>query len=169
MKKFGRRGPPRALEERSAAAAIVAALSFHGISDEVRAQRVIAEWSDLVGPRIAARTRPEGVFERVLHIEVASSAWLHELNLLRSQILSGLTDRLGEPRLFDDLKFRLAGRARRDAVTPPRPRTRPAAPVRPAPVPATGAAREQIVRDVEQVDDEELRELIARIRIQHDR
>jgi hypothetical protein len=153
---------------RSAGDAVKAALAFHGISDEVRAQRVLTEWFDLVGPKIATRTRPYGVSERTLVIEVASSAWLHELNLLRAQILSGLLERLGEPRLFDDLKFRLAGRSggRPNLIRPkPRPGPPPPKPV----APATGAAREQIVRDVEAIDDAELRELIARVRIQNDR
>jgi hypothetical protein len=35
--------------------------------------------------------------------------------------------------------------------------------------PATGAAREAIVREVAAVDDDELRELIARVRITNDR
>jgi hypothetical protein len=167
-KGYAPRRPPRSLEMRSAGDAVKSALAFHGISDEVRAQRVLTEWFDLVGPKIATRTRPYGVTERVLVIEVASSAWLHELNLLRAQILSGLLERLGEPRLFDDLKFRLAGRSggRPNLIRPkPRPGPPPPKPV----APATGAAREQIVRDVEAIDDAELRELIARVRIQNDR
>lgn len=153
---------------RSAGDAVKAALSFRGISDQVRAQRVLTEWAELVGPRIASRTRPYGVSERVLVIEVASSAWLHELNLLKAQILAGLLERLGEPRLFDDLRFKLAGRsgARPTLI---RPRPHPAVAPRRAPTPATGAARERIVREVEQVDDQELRELIARVRIENDR
>jgi hypothetical protein len=153
---------------RTAGDAIKAALKFHGISDEVRAQRVLTEWADLVGSKISSRTRPYGVSERVLVIEVASSAWLHELNLLKAQILSGLLERLGEPKLFDDLKFKLAGRSN-PRPTLIRPKPRPGPPPRPAPVPATGAAREQIARDVEAIDDDELRELVARVRIQNDR
>ena len=153
---------------RSAGEAVKAALKFHGISDEVRAQRVLTEWAELVGAKISSRTRPYGVSERVLVIEVASSAWLHELNLLKAQILSGLLERLGEPRLFDDLKFKLAGRsgARPTLI---RPKPRPGPPPRPLPTPATGAGREQIAREVEGIDDDELRELIARVRIQNDR
>jgi predicted nucleic acid-binding Zn ribbon protein len=168
VKKPSGRRPPRALEARTAGAAVRAALAFHGITDQVRAQSLLTEWTDLVGPKIASRTRPYGVVERVLVIEVASSAWLHELNLLKAQILTGLLGRLGEPRLFDDLRFKLAGRsgARPTLI---RPRPRPAPPPRIAPKPATGAAREQIARDVEQIDDEELRELIARVRIENDR
>jgi hypothetical protein len=151
-----------------AADAIASALAFHGITDEVRAERLVTEWTELVGPKIAQRTRPDRIDQRILWIEVASSAWLHELNLLRLQLLEGLLARFGEPRLFDDIKFRLAGRGKRPTVTPPRPRGRPAA-HRPPPTPATGVAREQIVREVAAVDDDELRELIARVRIAHDK
>lgn len=162
-----RRGPPRSLGVEPAARAIANALAFHGLSDRVRAERLITEWTELVGPKIAQRTRPDGISERTLWIEVATSAWLQELNLLRPQLLANLVQRLGEPRLFDDLKFRLAGRGRAQ-VTVPRPRARTRA-EKPLPPPATGAAREAIVREVAAVDDEELRELIARVRITHDR
>ena len=163
----GRR-PARAFEVTSAASAVANALDYHGIRDDIRAGRLETEWTDLVGPKIAQRTRPDGVFDRVLWIEVATSAWLHELNLMRPQLVKGLIERLGEPRLFDDVKFLLAGRNRRDPVAL-RPRARPAPPPKPTPVAATGAAREAIVRDVARVDDVELRELIARVRITHDK
>ena len=158
----------RALDTRPASEAVAAALALHGITDQVRAGRVLTEWSDLVGPKIAQRTRPDGITDRVLWVEVATSAWLHELNLLRPQLLDNLRQRLGEPRLFDELKFRLAGRHRRESVTL-RPPRKPAPPPRPMPAPATGATRERIVREASAVDDAELRELIARIRITHDR
>jgi hypothetical protein len=162
------RRPQRALEVRSAKEAIGAALMFRGIANDVRGETLIAEWTELVGPKIAARTRPDGIYDRVLVIEVVSSAWLQELNLLRAQILSGLIERVGEPRLFDELRFKIAGRARRHDVIRPRPRAAPATPVK-ITTPATGLAREKIVREVESVDDAELRELIARVRIANDR
>lgn len=153
---------------RSAGDAIKSALAFHGISDKVRAERLLTEWAELVGPKISSRTRPYGVTDRTLVIEVVSSAWLHELTLLKAQILSGLLERLGEPRLFDKLDFKLAGRSG-GRPTLIRPKPRPGPPPPRATKPATGAAREQIARDVEQIDDDELRELIARVRIQNDR
>jgi len=161
-----RRGPFRALEPTTAARAIASALRFHGISDEIRAQRVLTEWAELVGTKIALRTRPDGVNDRVLWVEVATSAWLHELNMLKPQLLKGLTERLGQPRLFDEIRFKLAGRSRREP--PAAARARPEV-VRPAPIPATGAHREQIVSEVAAVDDLELRELIARVRITNDK
>ncbi len=159
---------PRTLATLTASDAVAAALQLHGITDEIRAGRVLTEWSDLVGPKIAQRTRPDGVTDRLLWVEVATSAWLHELNLLRPQLLKGLHERLGEPTLFDDLRFRLTGRYRRDPVAL-RAGRKPAPPPRPMPPPATGAARERIVREVGAVDDDELRELIARVRITYDR
>jgi len=162
--------PPRARAVTTAADAIRAALDFHKLTNQVRGERVIAEWADLVGPRIAQRTRPDRIVDRVLWVEVASSAWLHELSLLKPQLLRGLLERLGEPALFDDLRLRLAGGGpRRDAVVVPRGRRRPPAAPRPEVRPATGAAREAIVREVATVDDDELRELIAQVRITHDR
>ena len=160
--------PRRTLGPQTAQAAVAAALELRGITDQVRAGRVLTEWSELVGARIGQRTRPDGVFDRVLWVEVATSAWLHELNLLRPQLLAGLRERLGEPALFDELKFRLTGQRQRDPVTLRGPRRPPPA-ARPAPPPATGAARERIVREAGAVDDAELRELIARVRITHDR
>jgi len=158
----------RANETRSAADAIVSALQQHGLTDEIRSQRVLTEWTDLVGPKVAARTRPEGITDRVLYVEVATSAWLQELNMLKAQLLAGLQARLGDPRLFDDVRFKLAGRSRREPTTVPRARAKQPGPL-PASAPATGAAREQIVNEVATVDDEELRELIARVRITNDR
>ncbi|MBA3540965.1 MAG: DUF721 domain-containing protein [Deltaproteobacteria bacterium] len=165
-RRFREYGPPRFLFTRPAAAAIIDALRLHGISDEVRAHRLVTDWIELVGDKIASRTRPGGIFERVLHIEVATSAWLHELNLLRPQLLAGLLQRFGEPRLFDELRFKLAGRTRRESMNP-RPARPPPLPPRPVAVVATGATREAIIRDVEVVEDLELRELIARVRIAH--
>ncbi len=163
------RKPPRAREAQSAASAIASALQLHGLGDDLRAQRLITEWSELVGAKIAQRTRPDGVTDRVLWVEVATSAWLHELNLLKPQLLRGLLERLGQPRLFDEIRFKLAGRSRRPPTNVPRARVPGPVASRPFTMPATGAAREQIVRETAAVDDVELRELIARVRITNDR
>jgi predicted nucleic acid-binding Zn ribbon protein len=160
--------PPRTLEARPAADLVASVLKLRGISDEVRKNRILTEWDDLVGPRIAARTRPYGISGNTLIIDVVSSAWLQELTLLRGQLLPQLLARVGEPKLFGDLKFKLAGRTG-PQPEPPRRRAKTVAPEPRATAPATGLAREKIAREVEAVDDLELRELIARVRIQNDR
>jgi predicted nucleic acid-binding Zn ribbon protein len=168
VKRAGPPGTRRVGDVLAAGTAIASVLKLRGISDAVRAERLVTEWTDLVGAKIASRTRPHGVYERVLVIEVATSAWMHELNLLKPRLLDGLVTRIGPPSLFDDLRFRLAGANRRAPTLVPQPR-KPQPPKKPQGPPATGAAREQIVRDVEVVDDVELRELIARVRITNDR
>jgi hypothetical protein len=48
--------PPRARAAITAREAVQAALQFHKLADDVRGERVITEWTELVGPRIAQRT-----------------------------------------------------------------------------------------------------------------
>lgn len=151
-----------------ASRAISNALKLHGIADQVRAERLVTEWVDLVGQKIATKTRAHGISERILIIEVVTSAWMHELNMLKPRLLAGLLERFGQPALFDDIRFRLAGSSRTKPTLVPQPKTKPKY-MPPAVAPATGAAREQIVKEVEAVDDVELRELIARVRITNDR
>lgn len=161
-------GVPRTFETLPAGKAVARALDLHGLGNEVRAGRLLTEWSDLVGPKIAQRTRPGDVVARTLWIEVATAAWMHELNTLRPQLLAGLLARFGEPRVFDEIKFKLAGRSRREPVSL-RAKRPPPPPAKPMPAPASGVAREAIVREASGIEDDELRELVARIRITHDR
>jgi predicted nucleic acid-binding Zn ribbon protein len=162
------KGAARFKDVLPASRAIANALKLHGIADEVRAERLVTEWTDLVGAKIASKTRAHGIAERVLIIEVVTSAWMHELNMLKPRLLAGLLERFGQPALFEDIRFRLAGSSRTKPTLVPPPRTKPTY-VPPAVAPASGAAREQIVKEVEVVDDQELRELITRVRITNDR
>jgi predicted nucleic acid-binding Zn ribbon protein len=61
-----------------------------GITGEVAAQESLVRWAAVVGERIAGVTRPRGISSGVLFVEVASSAWLSELNLMRHEILRKL-------------------------------------------------------------------------------
>src|SRR5687767_6975087 len=105
--------PRRTLRQRRrrevapAEEAVADALAFAGLTEVVRAHRIVTEWRDMVGERIAARTWPDGLKDRVLWIRVASSAWLHELTLLRAQILAGIDAVLGAPPLVTELKFHI--------------------------------------------------------------
>lgn len=168
-RRSARRGPARAFDLVTAKQAVAAALTLRGLSQDVRMERITTEWTDLVGAKISARTRPRGVLGRALVVEVASSAWLHELTLLRPRLLGELLARIGEPRLFDDLSFRIAGRDRSPQPAARRPLPAVSHTAQQPRQPATGVAREQIVHETEAVDDVELRALIARIRIGNDR
>ena len=143
-------------------------LDHHRIRADLREEQLFAEWPRFVGEQVGARTRPDTIVDRTLIVEVATSTWLHELRLLRPKIVSDLLDKLGMPRFFDDIRFVLAGERKRTPRTT-RPPSRPAAPAPREATPATGAAREQIARDVAAIADPELRDLVARVRVKHDR
>ncbi|MEZ4359329.1 MAG: DUF721 domain-containing protein [Kofleriaceae bacterium] len=170
MTRSRRPAPPRRKEVASAGLLVAETLAAHGLGEAIRAQRIAAEWPQLVGERIARRAQPDGVRHRVLHVRVASSAWMHELGLLKPQLLAALWSALGEPRMFDDLAFSLAGRTRgpneRPGVAPAR---RPSAPPPRTPVAADGPARARIAAEAAHVEDDELRALITRVRTRHDR
>ena len=159
-------------------------ITHHHLNLDIRHERLFAEWASFVGDKVGQRTRPETIVEtpgsstassvargtdRVLVVEVATSSWLHELRLLRPKIVADLLDKLGLPRLFDDIRFVLAGERKHREPTRRPPRRAAPPPHRVATAPATGAALQQIVDDTAQVEDPELRALIARVRIAHDK
>lgn len=148
-----------------------------GLSDELRAHRVIVEWGDIVGPRIAKVAWPEGLTKGVLWVRVRTSPWLQELTLLKGQVLGQLAKALGDtdagrPPLVTDLRFSLRPKPTEDddliaqlkkagLVRVPRPR-------KPA-VAAVGEAKASIEREADRVDDPELRELIRAVRVRNGR
>ena len=145
-------------------------VDHYRLSADIRQEQLFSDWSSLVGEKVGARTRPDTIVDRVLIVEVASSAWLHELRLIRPKIVSDLLDRLGMPRLFDDIRFVLAGERKQRRPQPTRrPPPRPVKAAPPPPTPASGDHLREIIQDASKVEDEELRELIARVRIKHDK
>lgn len=171
--------PPRKREAMTAAAAVADALAWHGLSDEVRAHRIVAEWRDIVGARIGLRASPDGLTRvgrgdagvRVLWIRVSSSPWLHELTLLKDQLTRSIREYLGEPALFDELRFHLGARAPEPGDLLAGIKSRAIASSRrpPPPVPARGERKTAIEAETADVADDELRAVIREVRIRNDR
>lgn len=61
-----------------------------GIGEELSGQDALARWDEVVGERIARVTRARAVSRGTLFVEVRSSAWISELNLMRRDILARL-------------------------------------------------------------------------------
>ena len=144
-------------------------VSYYRLNADIRQEQLFAEWPTFVGEKIGSRTRPDTIVDRTLIVEVATSAWLHELRLIRPKIVSDLLDKLGLPRFFDDIRFVLAGerRSRRPQIKRPPPRPKPEPPA--AVTPATGEDLRQILDDTSKVEDEELRAIISRVRVKNAR
>src|SRR5215472_910452 len=74
-------------------------LRSSGLSERVDQAAVIPEWPSLVGPQIAAVTRPKSITANgTLFVEVTTNAWMNELSLLEPELLRKLNGRaVGAP------------------------------------------------------------------------
>jgi predicted nucleic acid-binding Zn ribbon protein len=83
-------------------------LDDRGLAPALERQGVLLEWPRAVGEAIAAVTTPRSVTADTLVVEVRSSAWLMELNLMKREILARVNaGRPGTP--IEKLVFVLAG------------------------------------------------------------
>ena len=57
---------------------------------------VLDLWPEIVGEQLAEVTRAKGVDEATLFVEVRSSAWLMELNMMKGEFLRRVNERLPE-------------------------------------------------------------------------
>jgi len=77
-----------------------------GVADELERVSALDDWDDRVGERIASVTHPRSVHGATLVVEVRSSAWLMELNMMKGRILDRLNDGRNVP--LDKLVFVLS-------------------------------------------------------------
>ncbi len=82
-----------------------------GMEEEVSRQEVLDRWAGVVGDRIAEVTAASAVSRGVLFVQVESSAWMNELNLMRHDILRRLNDGRTEGRV-DRIVFSLSDGSR---------------------------------------------------------
>ncbi len=87
--------------------ALGAFLRKKGLDRELKGQELLGRWNEVVGERIAGVAQPSGVARGVLYVEVRSSAWMSELNLMKSELLRRLNAGAGEGRV-ERIVFRLA-------------------------------------------------------------
>jgi len=71
-------------------------LQQHGLEDQVKRMEVLELWAEVVGEHIAGATRAKGVSEATLFVEVRSSGWLMELNMMKGELLGRVNERLPE-------------------------------------------------------------------------
>lgn len=153
-------------EVSPAGTVITELLQDYRLAEEIRRHRVVIEWAELVGTRVAARTRPSPVQEDgLLWVWVINSSWLHQLSFMRNDLLARINERLGNPPLVSDLRLHIGQRSRsggdqaRPARPPPRRRQR-----QPLPPPAAGQRLAEIEAEAACIDDEDLRAVITEAR-----
>ena len=78
-------------------------LETEGVGKDVARATAVDEWHERVGPKIAEVTRARTVADGTLVVEVRSSAWLMELNMMKRQILRRVNEGRDVP--VDNLVF----------------------------------------------------------------
>jgi predicted nucleic acid-binding Zn ribbon protein len=68
-----------------------------GLEPGMMGWRAVMEWPNAVGPGVARRTRAVSFQDGTLLVEVEGSAWLHELTMLRRDLVRRLNQHLGAP------------------------------------------------------------------------
>lgn len=81
-------------------------LRSRGLERALERARVIPEWEERVGSEIARVAKPTGFDRAVLFVEVRSSAWMMELQMMERRLLSRLNE--GRTAAFERIVFRLA-------------------------------------------------------------
>lgn len=84
--------------------------------DDVDMIQVWRLWKSAVGEVIAENTRPAAFKGRLLLVHAASSAYIHQLQFLKADLIARLNDALGR-NLVADMTFKIG------PVDPPRAKT----------------------------------------------
>lgn len=87
-------------------------LAARGWQERAAVGSVFGEWAKIVGPQLAAHTRPESFDEGELVISADSPAWATQVRLLAPQLLGRLATELGE-RTVQRVRVRGPGAPRR--------------------------------------------------------
>ena len=82
-------------------------LDKHGVKDQVKRMEILELWPELVGTPLSQVTRAKGVEGSTLFVEVRSSAWLMELNMMKGDFLERVNERLADAPL-DKIVFVMA-------------------------------------------------------------
>ena len=80
--------------------AIASYVKRSGLAARISQAEVIPEWTRLVGPQIAAVTRPEKIgADGTLFVRVSTSQWMTELQLMMPDIMARLNAGRGAGRI----------------------------------------------------------------------
>ncbi len=69
-------------------------LKERGLGTQIRRVGALDAWAEAVGEKIAGVTRAKAVVVSTLFVEVRSSAWLMELNLMKGALMERINEQL---------------------------------------------------------------------------
>ena len=101
--RFARRvllAPLKRSKPTSVGEALDAYLARSGFGRRLQQAQIIPDWPHLVGPQIAAVTRPDSVTpDGTLFVHVTTSAWMTELQLMTPEIMARINAGRGAARI----------------------------------------------------------------------
>ena len=77
-------------------AAIEGLIGARGWHEAAAAGSVFGRWAQIVGPELAAHTRPDGLADGELTVTADSTAWATQVRLLAAQLVRRLNAELGD-------------------------------------------------------------------------
>ena len=84
--------------------ALSGSLRTMGLDGGLRGWEAVTGWAEAVGPQIARRARAARFHDGILWVEVDGSVWLHQLTMLKRDLLLRIHERSGDGSVRD-LKF----------------------------------------------------------------
>jgi len=137
------------------AEAIPVAIQRLGLEARFRQGKIWAIWPTIVGPHIARRAQPHGLWQGRLIVHVTDPVWLHHLSMMRHQVMAALNQRLGGS-VVRDLILRIG----EVPAMPVQPRLSPGGQAPPTPDPNLRAQVEALVAPL---GDVPFREALGRL------
>ncbi|MFB6240507.1 MAG: DUF721 domain-containing protein [Gemmatimonadota bacterium] len=87
----GRRRPRKSGESPTSVSGLVdALLEKWGVAEQVERAAIFSEWEDRVGEQLAEHARPVRLNEGTLFVEVESSSWMMELQMMKRELMERL-------------------------------------------------------------------------------
>ena len=90
------RGRPRRADPQPLTSAIDGLLNQQGWQQRAAMGSVFGRWAEIVGPDLAAHTRPDSFTDGELAVTADSTAWATQVRLLAAVLVKRLNDELGD-------------------------------------------------------------------------
>jgi predicted nucleic acid-binding Zn ribbon protein len=128
-------------------------LKTHGMTSRLHEYRVASSWRSIAGPVLALHAEPRDLRGKRLHLVVDSPAWMHQLSLMKPELISRINQRLGAD-LVKEISLKLGEIESKPEHAKVEPHEH---------AELTSEDRERVDRSIRDIQDEEMREAFRRL------
>ena len=131
-------------------------LKEHNIFFDSEEQRLLEVWQKAVGPQISVQTRPDRLKRNTLFVKVSSSVWMHQLHILKQDIIEKINQLLGKE-LITNIHFSIG------EIPSAMPTNSYRSSFSPDSYPLRAKDKKLIEKSISSVADPELKEILRRV------